>query len=365
MAAKKFIVCGVEKMQSSYLAEDVTLLLKDITGLVEPLGTREREKRIQGGTHYSEMLPLEYVPTPEYLQAYQAAAEKYALLTARAVGAVAERIWKAKDGRPVLVSLARAGTSIGVLIRRYLLARYRVQVPHYTISIIRGRGIDHQAMQYILARHEAKALQFVDGWTGKGAICRELSAAIADYPGVGDGLAVLSDPAWVAGLCGTHRDFLIASSCLNSTVSGLISRTFYRKDIIGPEDFHGAAYYGNMRGQDLTYAFIQGVEKEFAAPGDNPFLQENEAKGRPGLQEVLEISQAFGIRDINLIKPGIGEATRVLLRRLPWKMLVHSLTDDEHLGHLYQLAKEKNVEVVVYPLQNYKACGLICNLADT
>ena len=61
---------------------------------------------------------------------------------------------------------------------------------------------------------------------------------------------------------------------------------------------------------------------------------------------------------------GIGEATRVLLRRLPWKLLVHSTADEARLGHLYQLAKEKGVEVVSYPLRNYLACGLIRALAD-
>lgn len=77
------------------------------------------------------------------------------------------------------------------------------------------------------------------------------------------------------------------------------------------------------------------------------------------------IRQTFGIRDINLIKPSIGEATRVLLRRMPWKVLVHSLTDDEHLGHLYQLAREKNIELVLYPMTHYRACGLIREMADT
>lgn len=86
--------------------------------------------------------------------------------------------------------------------------------------------------------------------------------------------------------------------------------------------------------------------------------------GRTGLEEVREIASHFGIRDVNLVKPGIGEATRVLLRRVPWKVLVHSLDDEAHLGHLYQLAREKGVEAVPYPLQNYRACGLIRNLAD-
>ena len=35
-------------MESSFLKDDVILLLKDITGLVNPLPTAEREKRIQG-----------------------------------------------------------------------------------------------------------------------------------------------------------------------------------------------------------------------------------------------------------------------------------------------------------------------------
>ena len=72
-------------MRSSYKADDVTLLLKDITGLVNPQPTEEREKLIQTGRHYSEMLPIEYVPTEKYMEAYQDALEKYAGATAQAV----------------------------------------------------------------------------------------------------------------------------------------------------------------------------------------------------------------------------------------------------------------------------------------
>lgn len=60
-------------MRSSYLEKDVVLLLKDITGAVEPQSTKEREKLIQAGKHYSEMLPIEYVPTDRYMEAYQEA----------------------------------------------------------------------------------------------------------------------------------------------------------------------------------------------------------------------------------------------------------------------------------------------------
>ena len=232
---------------------------------------------------------------------------------------------------------------------------------HYTISIIRDRGIDRAAMNYILERHRPEQIQFVDGWTGKGAIQRELNRAMTEYPGVDAGLAVLSDPGFLAGKCGTHDDFLIPSSCLNATVSGLLSRTFYRPDIIGPGDFHGAAFYGELKSRDLTYPFIDAVAGcftlEYRREEDRVFSRSAEA-------EVDDICARFGIKDRNLVKPGIGEATRVLLRRAPWKVLVRDLHDEEHLGHLYQLAREKNVPLVEYPLEHYRACGLIRSLAD-
>ena len=65
-------------MRSSYSDEDVILLLKDITGMVQPQPTEEREKLIQAGKHYSEMLPVEYVPTEKYMQVYREALKNYA-----------------------------------------------------------------------------------------------------------------------------------------------------------------------------------------------------------------------------------------------------------------------------------------------
>ena len=350
-------------MFSTYNLDDVTILLKDISGLVKPQSTQEREKLIQSGKHYSEMLPIEYEPSQAYLKTYYNSLKRYSTMTAEAVGNVADWIYSDKGEEVVIVSLARAGTSIGILIKHYIEQKYQCKIKHYTISIIRGVGIDKNAMNYILERHNPQSIQFVDGWTGKGAIQNQLVEAMKDYPDIDSGLAVLSDPAHIADKFGTHEDFLIASSCLNSTVSGLLSRTFLRSDIIGKDDFHGAAFYSNLKDKDLTYQFINAIENKF----DFSKIHKNKTavKDNSGLDEVYEIAKEFNISDINLIKPSIGEATRVLLRRLPWKILVHSLNDEEHLGHLYQLAKEKKVELVEYPLQNYKACGLIRSLSDT
>ena len=250
-------------MRSSYKEEDVCLLLKDITGLVTPQPTKERERLIQSGRHYCEMLPIEYVPTKTYMNVYKEALNQYAKPTALAVGRLADKILKQRGEKTVLVSLARAGIPIGILLKRYIRWKYGIIMPHYSLSIIRGRGIDDTAMQHLLKRYSPTQLLFVDGWIGKGAILKELKKDIAAYQGVSSEIAVLADPANVTELCGTHEDILIPSSCLNCTVSGLISRTFLREDIILEGDFHGAVYYEEYQNVDLSYPFIHAIEAEF------------------------------------------------------------------------------------------------------
>lgn len=348
-------------MRSSYKKDDVILLLKDITGLVEPQSTEERERLIQSGKHYSEMLPIEYVPSEKYMEAYQEALRNYSKPTAVAVGRLADKIIKRKGKDVVLVSLARAGIPIGILLKRYIKQKYEIEVPHYSISIIRDRGIDDNAMKYLLKNYEAKHILFVDGWIGKGAILNELRKELEHYPGVSDELAVVSDPANVTELCGTHEDILIPSSCLNSTVSGLVSRTFLRDDIIGKEDFHGAVYYGELQDSDLSYDFIDSIQREFEF---GEIEGESSISGY-GMDEVKKIAEEFQIDNINLIKPGIGETTRVLLRRVPWKILINNdYKEDVSLTHIIRLAEEKGVQIEYYPLFHYKTCGIIKKLAD-
>lgn len=349
-------------MRSSYHKEDVILLLKDITGLVEPLPAQEREKRIQAGIHYCEMLPLEYVPTEAYMEAYREALSNYSRPTALAVGRLSDKIIAQKGKDVVLVSLARAGIPIGILVKHYIWEKYHIEIPHYSISIIRGRGIDRNAMDYLLKRYQASRLLFLDGWIGKGAILNELKKEIAHYKGVSSDIAVVADPANVTDLCGTHEDILIPSSCLNCTVSGLISRTFLRKDIIGEKDFHGAVFYEALAGEDRSYEFICSIEKEFQIKNGT---EERKVTGS-GLAEVKEIALKYHVTDINLIKPGIGETTRVLLRRVPWKILVdQNAMNDSSLTHILRLAEEKHVPVVVHPLNHYRCCGIIKKIADT
>lgn len=353
----------------SYEDDDVRFLLKDLSHVQLELSTEEREQAIQAGIHYSEMLPTEKLPTEAYLHIFSESLAAYAEKVALAAATVGELIIAKKGFSTVLVSLARAGTPVGILIKRYLSFKYKVDLPHYSISIIRGKGIDENALRYILHHHPDSNLQFIDGWTGKGAIRKVLIQACEQFhvkTGVqlDDRLAVLADPGHCTDLFGTREDFLIPSACLNSTVSGLISRTILRNDLIGPDDYHGAKYYEQWLDQDYSIAFIEEVEQYFEEVCSQGYQQAQALLQSPpdvtwrGWTDIESIQKQYDIESINLIKPGVGETTRVLLRRIPWQIIVDRL-DNPNLQHILHLAEEKQVPVHVFPGLTYSCCGII------
>ncbi|PWW30242.1 RNA binding Pelota-like protein [Cytobacillus oceanisediminis] len=353
----------------SYSESDVVFLLKDLSSFSLEGTIEQREKNIQSGQHYSETLPIEYQPPENYLSIFRETLVEYKRKVALCTGIVSEQIWRLKGENTVLVSLARAGTPVGILIKRYLSEIYGVNLPHYSISIIRDRGIDENAIKHILKTHPGKNIQFVDGWTGKGAISIELTKACKGFyetHGVllDDTLAVLADPGHCTTLYGTREDFLIPSACLNSTVSGLVSRTVLNNNLIGPSDFHGAKYYKELESADVSNEYLSAVGNEFQsikqeAAERAAVLMENPGEATfQGMEEIREIKEEFKIESINFVKPGVGETTRVLLRRLPWKILMKD-PESPYVRHIVMLAVERNVEIIQYPNMSYTCCGLI------
>jgi hypothetical protein len=266
------------------------------------------------------------------------------------VGVVTELALAARDRRPVLVSLARAGTPVGILMRRWALLRKEIELPHYSVSIVRGRGIDTVALDYIVARHDPRDVLFVDGWTGKGAIAAELTAALAGYaaaggPSLSDDLAVIADPGCCRGF-GTRQDILVPSACLNSTVCGLVSRTVLNDELIRPGMFHGAKVYSELAGADRSARFLDAVSGQFprvaaaVAARWPAALAADRQVTFAGRAVVDRIQAEYGLASPHLVKPGAGEATRVLLRRLPWLVLVRPDCRDM-LEHLLLLATER------------------------
>ncbi|WP_338898491.1 phosphoribosyltransferase [Streptomyces sp. TG1A-60] len=356
---------------SSYAPDEVGWLLRDLSAVTLEAPTEEREEAIQsGGAHYAESLPVEYQPSGQYQALFHSALEASAERIALAVGVVTETVLAERSSRPVIVSLARAGTPVGVLMRRWARYRYGVEPAHYAVSIVRGRGIDANALRWLAAHHDPADVVFVDGWTGKGAITRELAAAIEEFEasdgitGFDPEIAVLADPGSCVRTYGTREDFLIPSACLNSTVSGLISRTVLRADLVGPGDFHGAKFYRELAGVDVSVRFLDAISDRFAAVTDDVDARTKEllaADRTPtweGWAAVERISEEYGIHDVNLVKPGVGETTRVLLRRVPWKILARAGAGAD-LDHVRLLAEQRGVPVEEVAELPYTCVGLI------
>lgn len=346
----------------SYEPDDVQWLLKDLSGIALEVSLEDREELVQSGAHYAEALPQEYQPSEDYMALYRDALARNAARVAGDIAVVAHRIMTARNGRPVLVSLARAGTPVGVLLRRYLRTFHGYDAPHYAVSIVRGKGIDANALSYIAARHDPSDVIFVDGWTGKGAIARELTAALAAHQQLtgevfSPDLAVLADTGDCTTIYGTRDDYLIPSAALNSTVSGLISRTVLNDTLIGENDYHGAKFYAELASADVSRTFVEEVAAHFA-PIDSSAVPLPEMPHWSSWAEVQRLSEEYGIGEVNLVKPGVGETTRVLLRRVPWRVLLHPDAGDA-VSHIRALAEARGVPVEVVPGLQFNAVGLI------
>lgn len=350
----------------SYAPDEVSWLLTDLSAITLEADTVERERAIQSGrAHYAESLPIEYQPDQDYRDLFSAVLTESSRRLAVAVGVVTELVLAERGPDVVLVSLARAGTPVGILMRRWVLRHHGSELPHYAISIVRDRGIDTVALDYLAEQYDPAAVVFVDGWTGKGAITRELSAALTEYGrGFSDDLAVLADPGHCVRTYGTRDDFLIASACLNSTVSGLVSRTVLNRRLLNPGDFHGAKFYRELADDDQSGTFLDAVSAHFDIVLDDVRrgVAEVQAGDRmptwSGWATVERIQQQYGISTANFVKPGIGETTRVLLRRVPWRILLRDLDDPEH-RHIRMLAQARNVPIVHDSDLAFSCVGLI------
>ncbi|MEU6579800.1 phosphoribosyltransferase [Nocardia sp. NPDC046763] len=360
-------LCGPEF--GSYARDEVAWLLTDLSGVALEADVAERERRIQAGVaHYAESLPVEYQPDAVYRELFERVLAESAERLALAVATVSELVISERGRDVVLVSLARAGTPVGVLMRRWLGGR-GIEVPHYAVSIVRDRGIDATALEYLARHHDPAQIVFVDGWTGKGAITRELTAALHAHHAAGGArfdpdLAVLADPGSCVRTYGTRDDFLIASACLNSTVSGLVSRTVLNAGLIGPGQFHGAKFYRELAGQDVSGHLLDTVSVCFDRVRTlvDARVRDLRAADRTptwaGWESVERVRAAYGISSVNFVKPGVGETTRVLLRRVPWRVLVRDPHAAEH-AHIRLLAAARGVPVETVPDLAYACMGLI------
>lgn len=346
----------------TYSSEDVEFLLEPIE--MKMTSIEEKEFLIQSGAaHYSDMLSQEPEPSKEHLEIFNKATTVGAKRLASEVLTLAKALTKEYVNKPiVLVSLVRAGVPLGVLLKR-LLDDMGHETFHYGVSIIRDRGIDDKAMSFIETKHGTDSIVFVDGWTGKGAITDQLTESLNarhNYPPK-PRLVVLADPCGMAWLSASYEDWLIPFGILGAPVSGLMSRSVWSSD-----NYHGSVLCNHLKRFDCSKLFadkihsLQDKNDVINAPevtcntGDSNELQKLSISVINGLKE------KYSIDKINRIKPGIAEATRAVLRRVPDHVLVRDKCDPD-VELLVMLAEKKGiiVEEVGSELGQYRAATII------
>lgn len=346
----------------SYLEEDVEFLLKIID--ISFTNIEDKEKLIQSGvSHYSKMLSREYTPSEAYLGIFYEAFELNRERFAKDILTLAYHLSQKKE--IVLVSLLRAGTPVGVLLKRTLRDIFQKEVKHYSISIIRDKEIDASALKHIIQNHPHSEFIFVDGWTGKGVINKELKDFIAkfnedNHTHISDTLYVISDIAFVSDFAVNNDDYLIPSSALNSTISGLVSRSIFDENHSKEGDFHGCKYYEEYKNNDLSLWFVEKMMQTIQELeiDKKPLVSKDLQQSKHIKDFLIHLQHRWNIREMNHIKPGIAESTRVLLRRVPHVMMVQDLHSKE-IAHLLLLAKEKEIRVIEDKTLPYKALAVI------
>ena len=345
----------------SYLPQDVHFLLTPVEMEMTPVD--QKEALIQSGArHYSDMLSQEPEPTEWHLDLFSRTLEQGATRLAKEVTMLAKALIKRFPDTPViLTSLVRAGVPLGVMLQQTLREMGKESY-HYGISIIRDRGIDYAALEWIEARHGTEGLVFVDGWTGKGAITGELIRSLAGRPGYPEQprLVVLADPCGRAWLSASDDDWLIPFGIMGAPVSGMISRSVWRD-----EGFHGCMVCDHLSRFECSRHLVDTVATHRRLlSGDIPDCRSNPAhknRLREQSEKVIhQLAEQYDIASINRIKPGIAEATRAVLRRVPDHVLVRSLVDAD-VALLLHLAQEKGITVTAVgdAIGQYRAVTII------
>lgn len=363
------------KFSGSYHQDQVQFLIK-VLPTTAFVSIENKEKLIQSGArHYSQMLSLEKLPSEDYIDLFNQALANNAKKMAVDCLVLAAKINASRpQGTIAVVSLLRAGTPVGVIVKKILEVVFNRQILHFSMSIMRDIGIDTNALDYVLQQDGVtdESIIFVDGWTGKGVIANELSKSITlfnrkNHTAIDTGLYVIADIAGKAKFSASYDDYLIPSCILNATISGLVSRTVYNEQI-SASDFHGSVYYADFSNQDKSRVFVQTISdlaiEHFSVHGI-PVISDADlsALNKTSENYMQHLMNKYSISDQNFIKPGIGEATRVLLRRVP-RLLILKDAASKDVAHLVNLAKQKSVKVDLDDSMPYQAVSLIGSSLD-
>jgi len=124
--------------------------------------------------------------------------------------------WEPDGDNLVFAAILRAGVPVADWLCRMIPGSVAV-----SLSLFVGLGIDKAALNQVRENYPSRKIVFVDGWTGRGGVAREL-AKLGIAP-----LAVLIDPWGWADFSGCQSDIFCPSACFTGAATLGFSRTFY------------------------------------------------------------------------------------------------------------------------------------------
>ena len=327
--------------------------------MLTPVPASEKKEILKKGLPASSILAEDPSVTREENDLFLDLLDQNAPAIATKVGILAESILSYKKSFPVLVSLVRGGVVYGSLCRRYYRKIYHVDVPHYAVSLIRGYGIDQNALKYIVQCHGDRPIQFIDGWTGSGFLCSELRKYVDLFnqehgTRIDPELSVLADTSGVCLLSGTREDIMLPDCCLNATVCGLVSSVCVAEDVVEPDDYHGATVWKTLSTSDFSNYYIDAISSFFSKQ------QPKQETERCSLADSLcsQLVEAFCLSSRKKARLGIGESTRAFFRSEIQCLLVENKTDPK-LQFLCKMAEEKSIPIREYPLEKYSCAAIL------
>ena len=192
----------------------------DLREEVHPFKELHRFRRLEQA--YTGENTFWSIPSPEpdlddaFWQDVHAQLDNEQVRTAAQQLAAAIAQWEPDPKQLIFVAVLRAGVPIAKWLCQMLPGAVSA-----AISLFVGIGIDRQALARLQMDFPDRKIVFVDGWTGRGGVAREL-ARLKTGP-----LAVLNDPWGWADFSGIQEDIFCPSACFTGLATLGFSRTFF------------------------------------------------------------------------------------------------------------------------------------------
>src|SRR5699024_2979970 len=139
----------------------------------------------------------------------------------------------------------------------HALREMHIPTVHYGLSIIQHKGIDQAAWQFIHAQYPVENMVFIDGWTGKGTVAKDLLASLQTItPTIQPRLPVLTYPGVYAWLSAADDDWPIPFGILGAAIAGLISRPIWQQ-----QGLHAVMFCQHLAHYDISQQFIHTIDQ--------------------------------------------------------------------------------------------------------